>query len=161
MHIKIINSVVAIFFLVGSINSFAAAYHVPAPNDALIGQLQLITAGENENVVSIAQRFDVGFNAMGNANPHLDLRRAFIPGTVLQIPTQHLLPNVARRGIVINLPEMRMYYYPTGSKQVLTYPIGIGKIGKTIPIKLTSITRKMKDPIWVPPQDIREYNLKQ
>jgi L,D-transpeptidase ErfK/SrfK len=54
-----------------------------------------------------------------------------------------------------------MYYYPAGTNQVLTYPIGIGKIGKTIPITMTSITRKTKDPVWIPPEDIREFNLQQ
>jgi L,D-transpeptidase ErfK/SrfK len=53
-----------------------------------------------------------------------------------------------------------MYYFLSENNQVLTYPIGIGKIGKNIPIKKTSVTRKTKDPIWIPPEDIREFNLK-
>jgi L,D-transpeptidase ErfK/SrfK len=56
---------------------------------------------------------------------------------------------------------MRMYYYLPGTDKVLTYPVGIGKIGKTIPITRTMITRKVKDPVWIPPQDIREFNLEQ
>ena len=74
---------------------------------------------------------------------------------------QHLLPNQPRQGIIVNLPEMRMYYFPTGSNQVFTYPIGIGKMGKMIPIINTAITRKAKDPAWIPPDDIREFNMEQ
>jgi len=54
-----------------------------------------------------------------------------------------------------------MYYYPKNTDEVITYPIGIGKIGKTIPIKKAKVTRKKKDPYWIPPQDIREFNLEQ
>jgi L,D-transpeptidase ErfK/SrfK len=144
-----------------SAHAFATTYHLPAAQESLVGGIQVTSAQEGDNVVTVAKKYDIGFNAMEKANPQLDLARAFQPGTVVKIPSQHLLPNQTRRGIVINLPEMRMYYYPAGSNQVLTYPIGIGKIGKTIPIKLTSITRKTKNPVWIPPQDIREFNLKQ
>ncbi|MBV9575324.1 MAG: L,D-transpeptidase family protein, partial [Gammaproteobacteria bacterium] len=71
------------------------------------------------------------------------------------------LPNQPRNGIIINLPEMRLYYFPVGSNEVFTYPIGIGKVGKTIPIERTAITHKTEHPTWTPPDDIREFNLQQ
>lgn len=152
----------SVIFLLASGQVFAASYTVPPPSESLIGRMQYSSTGYGEtNIKKIDQEYDVGYNAMQGANPHLDLTQDLPSGSPLQIPTQHLLPNEPREGIVINLPEMRMYYYPAGTGKVLTYPIGIGKVGKTIPITLTSITKKVKDPIWTPPEDIREFNLQQ
>lgn len=148
-------------FLAVSTSVFATAYTIPPANESLIGQLQYSTANADDNVLSIQKRYDVGYNAIEHVNPHLDPSKTFPSGATVVVPTQHLLPNQPREGIVINLPEMRMYYYPAGTHEVLTYPIGIGKIGKTIPITKTAITRKVENPIWIPPADIREYNLKQ
>src|SRR5579862_5614351 len=91
---------------------FATAYNVPPANESLVGQVQYNSAESNDNVVTIAKRYDLGFNAMKNANPHLDMTRGFTSGSNIQIPTRHLLPDQAREGIIINLPEMRMYYFP-------------------------------------------------
>ncbi|MBA3661358.1 MAG: L,D-transpeptidase family protein [Gammaproteobacteria bacterium] len=143
--------------LLSSSQIFATSYTVPPPNRSLIGQVTYGAVGGGETTTSLAKRYDLGHNAMISANPHLDRNNS---GAV-KIPSQHLLPSQARQGIVINLPEMRMYYYPPGSNVVLTYPIGIGKIGKTIPIKNAVITRKTENPTWVPPDDIREFNLQQ
>lgn len=161
MYLRKTRSVISALFLLVSTHAFATAYYLPTSSEVLVGEERATFAAQGDNVVTIAQKFDVGFNAIENANPQLDISRAFTEGTPVQIPSQHVLPNLPRQGIVINLPEMRMYYYPAGSNQVFTYPIGIGKIGKTIPIKLTHITRKTKNPVWIPPQDIREFNLKQ
>lgn len=144
-----------------SAKAFAAAYTLPPANDAMIGSIQFTSVSMNENAASIGKNYDVGHNAIKDANPHLDFSQPLPYGAPLQIPTQHLLPNQPREGIVVNLAEMRIYYYPAGTHQVFTYPVGIGKIGKTIPITRAAITRKVKDPIWVPPQDIREFNLEQ
>ena len=158
---KKINIIISLFFLLVSTNIFATTYQLPPVNESLIGQMKTIISSNGDTVVSIAKQYDVGFNAMESANPYLEMTRQFPVGLPLKIPTQHLLPNLPRQGIVVNLPEMRMYYYPKGTGQVFTYPIGIGKIGKTIPIKFTSIVRKAKNPIWVPTQNIREFNLQQ
>jgi L,D-transpeptidase ErfK/SrfK len=149
----------AILLTLISSQALATAYYVPPPNQSLIGQVQYTSGKSGEMVTTITQRYDLGINAIEKANPHLNVAKAFPYSTYLQIPTQHLLPNRAREGIVINLPEMRMYYYLPGTNQVLTYPIGIGKIGKTIPIRNAIITRKKTDPTWIPPDDIREFNL--
>lgn len=160
MNVKMGSAFSAIFLLFSS-NAFAAAYHLPSQNEALVGQMQNTIVDTGDTLSGIGKRFDVGYNALASANPQVDTNRALPYGASLQITTQHLLPSLPREGIVINLPEMRMYYYPTGSNQVFTYPIGIGKIGKTIPITQTAITKKVKDPTWVPPADIREFNLAQ
>lgn len=150
-----------VVFLTVSLSVFAASYTLPDQNDSLIGQVQSKLIEPSDNIIAIQKRYDVGFNAIENANPHIDPTKTFPPETTLIIPTQHILPDQPREGIVINLPEMRMYYYPPKSDSVFTYPIGIGKIGKMIPITKTTITRKMENPVWIPPADIREFNLKQ
>lgn len=158
MNIKIGNAL-SVIFLFASTHVYATSYTLPSSNQSLIGQVQASKASSGDTAGSVGLRYDIGYNAIENANPHLNLTRPFPSGSPLQIPTQHLLPDQLRQGIVVNLPEMRMYYYLDGA--VLTYPIGIGKIGKTIPITRAAITRKTKDPIWIPPQDIREFNLKE
>lgn len=158
MGIKRWSILIGTFFFV---NSFAASYPLPPNNEAVIGEVQYYSTSSGESVVSVGKQFDLGYNALESANPQLNMARIFPSGSKLLIPTQHLIPNLPRQGIIINLPEMRMYYFLDGSNEVLTYPIGIGKIGKTIPITRTNISRKTKDPIWIPPQDIREFNLEQ
>jgi L,D-transpeptidase ErfK/SrfK len=160
MNLKI-GKALSTLFLLAATNAFATIYNVPPPEQALIGEIQHSYVGYGDTITTLAQRYDLGYNALENANPHLNPARGISAGAPVQIPTRHLLPNLPRQGIVINLPEMRMYYFVAGTNQVLTYPIGIGKIGKTIPITKTSITRKTINPTWIPPQDIREFNLQQ
>jgi len=109
----------------------------------------------------VAQRYDLGLNAVVGANPTFHPRRLLSAGAPVMLPTAHLIPPLARNGIVINLPEMRMYFFPKDSETVMTYPIGIGRIGMTIPITRTTIVRKVTNPVWVPTTDIREYNREQ
>jgi L,D-transpeptidase ErfK/SrfK len=160
MNIKMGKLLSGILLFV-STHVFADAYHSPPSSESLIGQIQYMSTRYGDSATTVAEQYDLGFNAIEKANPHLNMARGFPSGAAILLPTQHLLPNQPRQGIVVNLPEMRMYYFPEGSKQVFTYPIGIGKIGKTIPIIRTTITRKTKDPIWIPPDDIREFNLAQ
>lgn len=156
---KLGTTLSAVFLTIASSYAFATAYEVPPPEQTLIGQVQYTSVKSGEMPTTITQRYDLGINALERANPQIDMTKPFAYSMQLQVPTQHLLPNRVRQGIVINLPEMRMYYYLPGTTQVLTYPIGIGKIGKTIPIRNAIITRKKTDPTWIPPDDIREFNL--
>lgn len=160
MKLKIGKTLTAILFVV-STQVNASAYLVPSSNESLIGNLQYGFASSGDTAITMAKRYDIGLNSMKKANPHLDAGRGFPTGARVLVPSQHLLPNLPRQGIVINLPEMRMYYYLQGTNKVLTYPIGIGKVGKTIPIVKASITKKTVNPIWIPPDDIREFNLGQ
>jgi len=160
MNIKISKMLsIALFF--ASTQLFAAAYTTPALNNAIIGQIQYDRTGYGETAGAITLRYDIGYNALKKANPHIQFSKNLSSGIPITLPTRHLLPNLPREGIIINLPEMRMYYFPAGSNLVYTYPIGIGKVGKTIPITQASITRKTINPTWTPPDDIREFNLKQ
>lgn len=145
--------------LLASMNAFATQYPVPPANESLIGQIQYHTTGSSDSIVSLSQKYDIGYNSIEKANPQINMNKSLAYGAKVKLPTQHLLPNLPREGIVVNLPEMRMYYYVPGTTTVVTYPIGIGKIGKTIPIENAVVTKKTKDPSWVPPDDIREFVL--
>jgi L,D-transpeptidase ErfK/SrfK len=136
---------------------FAEEFHLPAPENALLGEIQYAPV-TRESPATIAQRYNLGLNAIVNANPGSTERIVYNATGTVKLATEFLLPPVARKGIVINLPEMRMYYFPENSDQMMTFPVGIGKIGKTIPIRNTLITRKKVNPVWIPPADIRQYN---
>jgi L,D-transpeptidase ErfK/SrfK len=138
------------------LKTLAANYALPDASNALIGGLQYTSASYGETTGTVAQRYNLGLNAVVAANPGVEDNTPFI-NAHLRIPTQFLLPPLARKGIVINLPEMRLYFYP-GNGEVMTFPVGIGKIGKTIPITNTAITRKVVNPTWTPTPSIREFN---
>lgn len=138
----------------------AVSYAIPPVGNTLIGYMQTTEAAPTDSPVSLAQHYNLGLNAIVNANPGTTELR-IVNSNYVKIPTEFLLPAMPRKGIVINLAEMRMYYYPEGNGKVMTFPIGIGKIGKTIPIRNTAITRKVVNPTWTPPEDIRQFNREQ
>lgn len=151
----------SLMLLLAATQANATVYKAPAPDQSLIGQVQYVYGGFGDTAATVALKYDIGYNSLESANPQVDVARSGLTGAHLQLATQHLLPDLPRKGIVVNLPEMRMYYYPEGSNEVHTFPIGIGKIGKTIPIANTDITRKVENPQWSPPEDIRQFNLAQ
>jgi L,D-transpeptidase ErfK/SrfK len=129
--------------------------------DDVVGQLQVTVANEEDTLPDIARRFNVGYEEIVRANPKVDpwLPRA---GTEVVVPTQFVLPNVPRQGIVINVAAMRIYYFAPakkGEKQVVyTHPIGIGKVGWSTPEGTTKVVSKQKDPVWRPtPSIIAEH----
>lgn len=158
MKVKFTHLISASLLMISS-HAFATAYTIPSANESVIGSMQTGYVKSGDQAADIAKAYDIGFNEIQNANPQIDMNHRFASGREVMIPTQHLLPNAPRKGIVINLPEMRMYYY--SGNEVLTYPIGIGKPGKTIPVTTSKVIYKKTNPFWYPPQDIREFNLAQ
>lgn len=154
-----LRPIIAAMVFALSSQAFATSYTLPPADHSVIGKVQTGFVRSGDAAADIAKTYDIGFNEIQNANPQIDMGHRFSSGREVVIPTQHLLPETKRKGIVVNLPEMRMYYY-TGN-EVLTYPIGIGKPGKTIPVATAKVTYKKTNPFWYPPQDIREFNLKQ
>ena len=158
MKFKLKHFISATLMIISS-QAFATAYPAPDSNNSVIGSMQTGYVKSGDEAAVIAKAYDIGFNEIQNANPETNMNRRFAYGKKVVIPTEHILPNAPRKGIVINLPEMRMYYYT--NNEVLTYPIGIGKAGKTIPIASSKVIYKKTNPFWYPPKDIREFNLKQ
>ncbi|MPV85412.1 L,D-transpeptidase family protein [Ostreibacterium oceani] len=136
-----------------------AEYILPPKGFDVIGQAELIAANDQETLFDIARRYGLGFNEISKANPDVD---PWYPGagTPVVIPTRFILPDTPREGIVLNLPEMRLYYYPEPQPgeppKVITYPAGIGQMDWETPIGKTYISEKRTDPTWTPPTSIRE-----
>lgn len=120
----------------------------------LIGQTQVYAPGPQETFVDIARKFDLGYVEMLAANPGIDPWLPD-PDTALVIPSAHLLPEAPRRGIVINLAELRLYYFASDGAEILTFPIGIGSEGTETPEGETYVALKRVNPTWIPPESIR------
>ena len=112
-----------------------------------------------DTLPDIARRFNLGYEEIARANPGVD---PWVPGEGREIvlPTQFVLPAAPREGLVINLAQLRVFYFPKvkeGEPQtVITHPIGIGKVGWQTPEGTTKVTGKRKNPTWFPPASVRK-----
>jgi L,D-transpeptidase ErfK/SrfK len=81
-------------------------------------------------------------------------------GTDIVVPGRRILPPGPREGIVINLPEHRLYYYPPAAEGtdpvVLTFPVNVGRLGRSSPLGVTEVIGKEVRPSWFPPASIRK-----
>lgn len=136
----------------------ATTYDLPTPPDTLVGQVQQIKARSN-TVTDIDKKYDVGYTEMVEANPTSNMD-ALSYGQMLTVPTQFILPDTPHKDIVVNIAEMRLYYYPADQKQVMTFPIGIGKEGRYTPVGKTYVVSKAEDPEWNPTPQVRDDFLK-
>jgi len=136
--------------------AFSTEYPLPAADSRLIGENQLTTVPDDKRPLeAIAAKYQIGLLSMLEANPGTD---PWLPkaGTQLVVPQQMLLPDTPREGIVVNLAELRLYYYPKGEDKVIVYPIGIGQLGAATPVMVTSISQKIPNPTWTPTVNIRK-----
>jgi len=128
-----------------------------APDQDVIGTPQVTKSTKEDTLTDVARRFNVGYEEIVRANPKVD---PWIPGdgTEIIVPSQFILPNAPREGIVINVPQMRLFYYPPVKKGespvVYTAPIGIGRVGWATPQGTTKVVRRQKDPTWRPTASI-------
>ena len=141
----------------------ATTYIVPETGSRLIGSnVQHYVQRDGRSLESIATEYDVGLLALMQANPSVD---PFLPapGMTLIIPQQILLPDVPREGIIVNLSEMRLYFFPKNQNTVHVYPVGIGQIDDdtVTPVMKTTIVQKREDPTWTPTANIRKRYLEQ
>ncbi len=125
----------------------------------VVGVLQVTHSRHEDTLPDIARRFNLGFDEVVRANPGVD---PWLPGegTRIVLPTQFVLPDAPAEGLVINVAALRMFYFPKPNKGeqrvVMTFPLGIGKIGWATPIGSTKIVSKRKDPYWTPPESVRK-----
>jgi L,D-transpeptidase ErfK/SrfK len=132
-----------------------------APDQDMVGVVQLTTTTKEDTLTDIARRFNIGYEEILRSNPKVD---PWLPGADKQIviPTGFILPNAPREGVVVNIAAMRLFYYPPHKKGesqvVITHPIGIGKVGWSTPEGVTKIVRRQKDPTWrVPVSVLKEH----
>ncbi|ALX94949.1 MULTISPECIES: L,D-transpeptidase family protein [Serratia] len=142
--------------LTGTQAASANEYPLPPPGSRLIGENTIYNVpNDGRSLEAIAADYKIGLLGMLEANPGTD---PYLPkpGSALTIPTQMLLPDTPREGIVVNLAELRLYYYPKGEDKVIVYPIGIGQTGMNTPLKVTSVSQKIPNPTWTPTANIRK-----
>jgi L,D-transpeptidase ErfK/SrfK len=126
--------------------------------ESVVGQVQRVIASEEDTLSDIARRFNLGYEEVVRANPGVDpwLPRA---GTEIVLPTRFVLPDAPYEGVVVNLAALRLYYFPPRAEgelqQVITHPIGIGRVGWETPEGSTKVISKRKDPIWYVPASVR------
>ena len=151
---------VSIFWaLLGTVvlSSVASAIELElSPDSDVVGETQVIEAQYEDTFIKLARRYNLGWEELIAANPGVD---PWLPGegTEIVLPTHFVLPKTPREGIVINLPELRLYYYPDGeSGRVFTHPISIGRMEWRTPLGRAEIIAKALNPTWYPPESIRE-----
>ncbi|WP_316366286.1 L,D-transpeptidase family protein [Candidatus Thiodiazotropha sp. CDECU1] len=131
----------------------AVTLDLPPEGDDVVGRIFMLTTRYEETFSDIARTYDIGYRQMVAANPEVD---PWLPGegSEVVIPQQYVLPPGPREGLVINLAELRLYYFPQDRPVVITYPIGIGREGWSTPTGETSVIGKKKDPSWTVPKSI-------
>ncbi len=129
-----------------------------AHND-IIGEQHIVTAKYEDTLSDVGESNNIGFNEIVTANPGID---AWLPGEGSQIvvPSEYILPSI-REGIVINLREFRLYYFPKDGRKVITYPVGIGAQDTPSPLIETQVKLKIEKPNWYPPASVRAKYLKE
>ena len=141
-------------------DALAVTYPLPPEGSRLVGSTLNITVPQDNHLPleAFAAQYGQGLSNMLEANPNVDV---FLPksGSTLVVPQQLILPDTVRRGIVVNVAEMRLYYYPPEGNTVEVLPIGIGQAGRETPRNwVTTVERKQEAPSWTPtPNTRREY----
>ncbi|MGI9247509.1 MAG: L,D-transpeptidase family protein, partial [Woeseiaceae bacterium] len=137
-----------------------------APNDFLltytdqtvIGEPQVVFTRKEDTLSDLAREYGLGYDEIITANPGID---PWLPGenTPVVLPTQYVLPDVPKVGVVLNIATKRLFYFPEAvdgeQQQVLTYPIGIGRVGWETPLGATKVISKARDPHWWVPASVR------
>jgi L,D-transpeptidase ErfK/SrfK len=141
------------------IESHATVLPLPPEGDDLIGDIRIVYSRHEDTLLDIARKHSLGYNEITAANPGVD---PWLPGegTRIVLPLQFVLPPGPRTGIVLNLAQMRLFYFlpkQSGkSAEVMTLPVGIGTDYARTPLGVTRVVRKAADPVWRPPIDVRE-----
>jgi len=145
---------------IGALSSAnATVYTLAKAEDTVVGQDQTVVTVYEDTLYALAAKFSLGSEELIRVNPGVD---PWLPGAGKQliVPGRHILPPGPHEGIVVNLPEHRLYYYPKpkrgGPIEVITYPVSIGKMDWRTPLGLTRVIQKQKDPTWFPPESVRK-----
>jgi L,D-transpeptidase ErfK/SrfK len=151
-------SILSVLIWLAASHAQAEVFPLPPKGIDIVGKIRVVQASHDDTLLDIARRHGIGQDEIVAANPTVD---RWLPGegTAVVLPTRHILPDAPREGIVVNLPEMRLYYYPkpgpAETPTVITHPVSVGRMDWATPLGLARIVRKQKDPAWHPPASIR------
>lgn len=144
--------------LISVVPAHAEIFELPPEGHDVIGAVSTISARQEDTLVDIARRHGLGYEDIVRANPDVNI---WLPGegTEIVLPTRYVLPAGPREGVVLNLAEYRLYYFPEPKDGepavVMTYPISIGRMDWETPLGLTTVISKVRNPTWYPPQSVR------
>ena len=136
----------------------AEQFELPPDDNDVVGALTVVAARADETLLDLARRHGLGYEDIVRANPEVD---TWLPGegTEVLLPTRYVLPPGPRKGVILNLAEYRMYYFPEPKDGepaiVMTYPMSIGRMDWETPLGLTRIVSKVRSPTWYPPESVR------
>lgn len=136
----------------------AETWVLPPPGIDIFGQIRTTQASREETLLDIARQYDIGQIEILLANPNVD---RWLPedGAKVILPSRYIIPHADRKGLVLNLPEMRIYYFPEPKKgekpMITTHPVGIGRMDWITPLGVSRIVEKKKDPTWTPPKSLQ------
>ncbi len=137
----------------------ATTYVLSSEDQQVVGEDQVITTVYEDTLYDLARKYSLGSEELIRVNPGVD---PWLPGAGKRIvvPGRHIIPPGPRVGIVVNLPEHRLYYFPKpkrgAPREVITYPVSIGKMDWRTPLGETHVISKQKNPTWYPPEGVRE-----
>jgi len=137
----------------------ASTFLLPPEDVDLVGTVEYATARAEDTLLDIAHNYSVGQQEILLANPTVD---RWLPGegTRVLIPDRYILPGAKREGLVLNVPEMRLYYFPPAAKdglrRVETYPVSVGRMDWLTPLGETRVVAKETNPSWRPPASIKK-----
>jgi len=130
---------------------------------SVVGSRRFYKAEKGDTLLDIARFYGLGYNEIEQANPEVDPWLPDEAGSIL-LATEWVLPSVAKRGVIVNIPEMRLYHFfddPDGSGKVATYPVGLGRDEWRTPKGPFKIQGKTKNPTWVIPESIRQERIRE
>lgn len=139
-------------------STFAQTWTLPPTGVDVFGQTKTIKVSSKDTLLDIARQYDIGQAEILIANPNVD---RWLPNDDDEVilPSRYIIPDVDRKGLVVNLAEMRVYYFPetkNGNKPVVTtHPVGIGRMDWVTPLGISKIVEKKKDPTWIPPKSLQ------
>jgi L,D-transpeptidase ErfK/SrfK len=139
-------------------SGYAEVFDLPPAGNDVVGAVTIIKARADDTLIEIARRHGLGYEDIVRANPDVD---TWLPGegTDVVLPTRYVLPPGKRRGLILNLPEYRLYYFPEPKAgepaTVMTYPMSIGRMDWETPLGRTSVIQKVTNPSWYPPASVR------
>ncbi|MEC4749716.1 L,D-transpeptidase family protein [Methylomicrobium sp. Wu6] len=157
MGIRSLNAVLTLSLL-ASASAFATTYDMPSNGDTVVMEyadpVAFTHAEQDETLLDVALRYRLGQAEIVRLNQKVD-RWHVKKGEIVRIANRRILPDTPHDGITLNLSEYRMYYYPPGGRQVMSFAHGIGRQDWKTPLGKTTVIKKVKDPSWHPPESIR------
>lgn len=138
--------------------AFATTYPMPEKGNDIIGQVLTVKARSGDTLASLGLRYGMSYHEMIEANPKVNKSAALRQGQKIILPAQFILPPLEyRNGIVINMAELRLYYFPPGGEYVMTFPVAMGRDEWRSPLVATRVSWKEPNPVWHVPDSIRDY----